>query len=159
MLRYQVFTRYSDTPNRIFIDIRYFTDVTSCLYLYCRVLEWLIRWSFEFGDWIYCTLYIHTLRDYRQYSAIAILHTFQLTVTHALESSVFTSRILATDSSQSHCHFNSHMKSSWHSLITFLSFLLNHLRLPSPELEPILFRLLFSTPCYSAFTTTALPNT
>jgi hypothetical protein len=31
------------------------------------------------------------------YSAIAILHTFQLTVTHALGLSVFTSRILATD--------------------------------------------------------------
>jgi hypothetical protein len=26
-------------------------------------------------DWIYCTLYIHTARDYRQYSAIADLHT------------------------------------------------------------------------------------
>jgi hypothetical protein len=31
------------------------------------------------------------------YSAIAILHTFQLTAAHALEFSVFTSRILATD--------------------------------------------------------------
>jgi hypothetical protein len=31
------------------------------------------------------------------YSAIADLHTFQATVTHALRFSVFTSRILATD--------------------------------------------------------------
>jgi hypothetical protein len=48
-------------------------------------------------DWIYCTLYIHTTRDYSQYSAIAILHTFQFTVTHELGFSVFTSRIQATD--------------------------------------------------------------
>jgi hypothetical protein len=34
-----------------------------------------------------------------KYSAIAILHTLQFTVTHALGFSVFTSRILATDSS------------------------------------------------------------
>jgi hypothetical protein len=68
-------------------------------------------------DWIYCNLYFHTVRNYRQYSPIAILHTFQFTVTHALGFSVFTSRILATDLSQSHCHFNSHVKSSWHSLI------------------------------------------
>jgi hypothetical protein len=57
------------------------------------------------------------------YSAIVILHTFQFTVAHALGFSVFTSRILATDLSQSHCNFNSHMKSSWHSLIHFLPFL------------------------------------
>jgi hypothetical protein len=35
--------------------------------------------------------------DYRQYSAIADLHTLQFTATHALSFSVFTSRILATD--------------------------------------------------------------
>jgi hypothetical protein len=34
--------------------------------------------------------------------------------------SVFTSRILATELSQSHYNFNSHMKSSYHSLIPFL---------------------------------------
>jgi hypothetical protein len=33
---------------------------------------------------IYCTLYFHTVRNYRQYSAIAILHTFQFNVAHAL---------------------------------------------------------------------------
>jgi hypothetical protein len=89
-------------------------------------------------DWIYCTLYTHTLRDYRQYSAIAILHTFQFTVSQALGLSVFISRILAIDLSQSHCNFNSHMKPSWHSLIPFLPFLFNYLRLPSPELDQIL---------------------
>jgi hypothetical protein len=97
-------------------------------------------------DGIYCTLYIYTTRDYRQYSAIAILHTFQFTAAHALRFSAFISRILATDLSQSQCNFKSHLKSSCYSLIPFLSFLLNHLRLSSPELDPILFRLLLCTP-------------
>jgi hypothetical protein len=44
------------------------------------------------------------------------------------------------------------MKSSWHSLIPFLSLLLTHLGLPSPELDPVLFRLLFCTSCCSAST-------
>jgi hypothetical protein len=35
--------------------------------------------------------------NYIQYSAIALLHTFQFTVAHTLGSSVFTSRLLATD--------------------------------------------------------------
>jgi hypothetical protein len=39
---------------------------------------------------------IFTARDYRQYSAVAILHSLEFTVTHALGFSVFTSRILAT---------------------------------------------------------------
>jgi hypothetical protein len=55
-------------------------------------------------------------------SAIAILHTFQFTVAHTLGFSVFTSRIPATDISQSHCPFNTHMTSSWHSLIPLLPF-------------------------------------
>jgi hypothetical protein len=94
--------------------------------------------GFGLDGWIYCTLYIHTVRDYRQYSAIAILHTFQFTVAHTLGFSVLTSRILATDLSQSHCHFKSHMKPTLHRLIPFLQFLLHHLRLQSPELDPIL---------------------
>jgi hypothetical protein len=61
----------------------------------------------------------------------------QFTVTYALGFSVFTSRILATDLSQPHCNFKSHVKSSFHHLIPFLPFLLNHLRLPTPELDPI----------------------
>jgi hypothetical protein len=36
--------------------------------------------GFGLDDWIYCTLHIHTIRDYRQYSAIADLHTLQFTV-------------------------------------------------------------------------------
>jgi hypothetical protein len=50
----------------------------------------------------------------------------------ALGFSVFTSRILATDLSRSHCDFKSRMKSSWHHLIPFLLFLqLSIPRLPS----------------------------
>jgi hypothetical protein len=75
--------------------------------------------SFGLDDWIYCTLYyIHTVRYYRSYSTNAILH-IQFIVTHALGFSVFTSRILATDLSQSHWHFKSHMKFSLHRLIPF----------------------------------------
>jgi hypothetical protein len=40
---------------------------------------------------------IHSTRNYKSYSAIAVLHTLQFTVTHALLFSVFTSRNLATD--------------------------------------------------------------
>jgi hypothetical protein len=51
------------------------------------------------------TPYTH---NYRQHSAIVDIHTLQFTVTHALGFSVFTSRILATDLKQSHCHFKTH---------------------------------------------------
>jgi hypothetical protein len=81
---------------------------------------------------------IFTTRDYRQYSALAILHTLQFTVAHALGFSVFTSRNLATDLSQSPYRFKSYMKSSLHHLIPFLPFLLNELRQQSPKLDPIL---------------------
>jgi hypothetical protein len=86
-------------------------------------------------DWIYGTLYIHTTRDYRQNSAIAVLRTFQFTVTHSLGFSVFTRRILATDLWQSHCNFKAHMKSSLHRLIPLLPFLLIYLTMPCPELD------------------------
>jgi hypothetical protein len=55
-------------------------------------------------------------------SVICYSTHFQFTVIHVLVFSVFTSRILATDLSQSHYHLNSHMTSSWHSLIPFLPF-------------------------------------
>jgi hypothetical protein len=74
--------------------------------------------------WIYWQL-LNTTRNYSNYSnysALADLHTLQFTGAHALGSSVFTSRILATDLSQSYCNFKSHMKSSFHSLISSLHF-------------------------------------
>jgi hypothetical protein len=53
--------------------------------------------SFALVDWIYCTLYIHTVRNYKYYSDIADLQNSQFIVAHALGFSVFTTRILATD--------------------------------------------------------------
>jgi hypothetical protein len=84
------------------------------------------------------------------YSALAILHTLYFTVAHA-----HTSRILATDLQSSHCHFKSRMKSSFHRLIPFLSFLLDHLRLPSPELNPILDSNNFKRPSLSLYNPSA----
>jgi hypothetical protein len=49
-------------------------------------------------------------------------HFIELTVTHALEFSVFTNRFVSKDLEYSHCHFKSHMKSSFHSPIRFLPF-------------------------------------
>jgi hypothetical protein len=96
------------------------------------------------------------------YSDIA----FKFIVVRALCISVFASRLLETDSSQSLCDFKSHVKSSCHSLILFLSFLLNHLELPSPGLDPIHFfldyfasRLLFSTSSILLLPFRSLPNT
>jgi hypothetical protein len=95
----------------------------NTLTVLCRVEVWrCVTYKAGFGldDWIYWHL-IHSTRNKRQYSAIADLHTSQfVTHTHTLGFSVFTSRILATDSLQFHCHFKSHMKSSFRSLIPFL---------------------------------------
>jgi hypothetical protein len=98
----------------VFVNIR--TLVTMCCVTY--------KTGFELDDWICCTLFTHTqLGTTGNYSAIAILHTLQFTVTHTLGFAVFTSPILATDLSQS--HFKSHMKSSTHSLIPFFSLFYN----------------------------------
>jgi hypothetical protein len=81
-----------------------------------RGLRVTYKTGFGLDDWIYCALCIHTVRDN---SASAILHILQFTVTHVLGFSVFISRILATDLSQSHCNFKSHMKSCFRNLIPF----------------------------------------
>jgi hypothetical protein len=83
------------------------------------VYGWVCKAIRRVWDWIYCT-YTFTTRDTMQYNDIADLHTCQFTVTHALGFSVFTSRILPTDLSLSHCNFKAHMKFSLHSLIYFL---------------------------------------
>jgi hypothetical protein len=47
-------------------------------------------------------------------TALSLIYTIlQFTVTHALGFSVLITRILATDLSQSHCNFESHMKPSF----------------------------------------------
>jgi hypothetical protein len=42
-----------------------------------------LQTGFGLDNWIYCSLYIHTTQDYRQYSAIAILHILQFTAAHS----------------------------------------------------------------------------
>jgi hypothetical protein len=84
-----------------------------------------VRVTYKRGFWIGWLDLLQLIRSQLgtagSYSSIAILHTFQFTVIHALGFSVFTSRILATDLSQSHCHFKSQMKSCLRRLISFLS--------------------------------------
>jgi hypothetical protein len=70
------------------------------------------------------TLYIRTVRNYRQYSAIAVLHTVQFTVAHTPGFSAVSSRILATDLS-----VPLSLKLT-HEVFLAQS---NYLRLPSPE--------------------------
>jgi hypothetical protein len=77
-------------------------------------------------DWIIEFIAPYTFTQFGftgNYSAVAILHTLQFTVAHALRFSVSTSRLLATDLSQCRCNFKSHMKSAWQRLIPFLPFL------------------------------------
>jgi hypothetical protein len=92
---------------------------------YCHAWRCDLQDGFWTGLLNLLTPYSHTTRDYRQYSAMAILHTLQFIVAHELDFSVFTSRILATDLQQSHCHFRSHMKSSLLNLILFLPIFCN----------------------------------
>jgi hypothetical protein len=99
-------------------------------------MEWMIR---------FIASYTFITRNYRQYNAIADLHTFHFTVTHALGFSVSTSRIPATDLSQPHCNFKSHMKSSSRRLIPFLALLFcdcQFRRLDSPFSATLIYSLL-----------------
>jgi hypothetical protein len=77
------------------------------------------------------------------YSAVAILHTFRFTVAHALGFSDFTSHILAADFHTHSMAFQITPEVFFAPPNSFLPFLINHLGLPSPELDPIFFRLLF----------------
>jgi hypothetical protein len=86
-------------------------------------------------------------------------HTFSSSLFYVHYDSQFSLAVSWQRIFQSHWHFKSHVKSSCHSLIPFWPFLLNRLRLPFPELDPVLFRLLFRTPCNSASIPPVLPNT
>jgi hypothetical protein len=94
---------------------------------------WDLVWMFGFIDTLFTQL-----DTTGSYSATAHLHTLHFTVTHPLCSPVFTSRIVVKYLEQSHCNFKSRMKSSCHSLVHFLPFLLNHLGLPSSGLDQVL---------------------
>jgi hypothetical protein len=67
---------------------------------YCHVsgVPWRIM-SSGLYDWIYWQL-VQSARTYRQYSDMADLHKLSSPLTHALGFSVFTSRILVTESEQ-----------------------------------------------------------
>jgi hypothetical protein len=65
------------------------------------------------------TLFIHN-SGLQVITALSLIYILQFTVTYALGFSAFTSRILATDLSQSYYHLKSHMKYYFHSLILFL---------------------------------------
>jgi hypothetical protein len=104
--------------------------------------------GFGLDDWIYCTLYVHTTRDWSQFSAIAILHTFQFTVAHA----AFTSRILATELQQSVT--SNHI---WSLLFASNSFLVVTLQLQIPKTQLNYSRLLFSTLLYSYYLSARTP--
>jgi hypothetical protein len=74
-------------------------------------------------------------------SLIYPLYSSQFTVTRTLVFSVFISRILATDFNTVFILIsNSTYKVFFHSLIPFLPFLINPLRLPSQEIPSILIQ-------------------
>jgi hypothetical protein len=92
--------------------------------IYCHVSG--VPWQIITGSGLDDSIYWHTFTQFRtagNYSAVAILHAFQLTVAHARGFSVFISCTLTKDLSQSHCNFKSHMKFSCHRLIPSLPFL------------------------------------
>jgi hypothetical protein len=53
-------------------------------------------------------------------TVLSLIYTHYSSPLHTYYYSVFISHILATDISQSHCNFKSHMKSSFRNLIPFL---------------------------------------
>jgi hypothetical protein len=112
-----LFRRKQTTP--------FYTVAPKIILKYCHALGWIIRLVL---DWMIGFIARYTFTQFGStdnYSSIAILHTFQLTVAQALGFSAFTSRILTMDCSQSHCNFKSHTKSSFHSLIPFLPLFCN----------------------------------
>jgi hypothetical protein len=65
------------------------------------------RQGFGLDDWIYCALYIRTVRGYRQLQRYRSSTHFQFTVKHALGFSAFASHIQVAELSQPLCYFKS----------------------------------------------------
>jgi hypothetical protein len=91
----------------------------------------------EFIDCLYTPF-----RTTHNYSSIVALHTLQFTVTHIR---VLSLHLSYPCNGFQHSNYTSltvtaaHMKSSLNSLISFLLFLIDYLRLPSQETPSILF--------------------
>jgi hypothetical protein len=104
-----------------------------CIYTYFHVFRvpWRIVTDSGLDDWISWSLLCTHSLNYNQYSAIAELHNFRFTATHALGFSVFTSRILATD-------LNTGTVTSNHYEIFLPFFIQSPWTADSPELGPIL---------------------
>jgi hypothetical protein len=73
-------------------------------------------------------IYIHIFRDYSQYSPM-VIPTLYSSPLHNHWNSQSSLVVLWQRISQSHCKIRSQMKSSCHSLISFLQFL--HLKIPN----------------------------
>jgi hypothetical protein len=110
-------------------------------------------------DWITGFIAPYTFTHFGNtgnYCDIDYIHTSQFTAEHALVFSVFTCRILAKDLSQSHCNLKSHMKSSLHSLIHFLSLFYNCQFRSLYSIQFQLDSILFSTTVLSVMPNTSL---
>jgi hypothetical protein len=84
--------------------------------VYCHVYGWLIIRGLNWTTGFIAPYTFIQFGTTCNYSAIAILHTFQFTVPHTLGFSVISWQWIY----QSHCNFKSYRKSSWHSLIPSL---------------------------------------
>jgi hypothetical protein len=83
---------------------------------YCHVLRFhcmTYKVGLGLDDWIYWHLG-HTTTQLQAIQHYADPRTSRVTVVHAVGFSLLTSCIPATDLSQSHCNFKSHVKCSFH---------------------------------------------
>jgi hypothetical protein len=120
----------------------------------CLVSAWvlprvLVTINVFWIGWLNFLTHIYTVRNCRQLKRCRYSTHFQFTVAHALVFPAFITRILAMDLSQFYSNFNSHVKSSCHSLTPFLSLL--QLPIPKTRLDysRTQFRTLSTTVVYS----------
>jgi hypothetical protein len=147
--------------NLIFLfDIRLVLSLLMYDIVTCRGLRVTYKAGFGLDDWLYWLLFTQ-LGTTGNYSTVAILHTFQFTVAHALGFSVFTSQILVTVIKPPHCNFYSHIKSSLHFLCHFSAGVKFNSSAPNPiswqaGAPQLDYTLLSWTLLYNHFTLTTL---
>jgi hypothetical protein len=100
--------------------------ILSCV----GVLHVTYKTGFGLDDWICYTLHIHN-SGLQAITALSLFYTPYNSTLHTHKSSQSSLVVSWQRIYKSHSHFKSHIKSS-------LPFLLNHLGLPSPELDPVL---------------------